>query len=291
MKQKLLLVGGNRHLINELFVKAGMLFEVLTSSTIYQDLKQHLQYYKPDALVYCMKLEKQEDISGVTKFATDTLKKENIPFIVVSDNSEYDYLCRIWGEQPNLKLTSALSIVKIQEELTAALNKAEGSLLGSGSANSPAGGSGGLDNALNLLDKMENSDDLWDDPLLDDLLNKRSRILVVDDSTIIHKTIKNYLENDYDISTAISGFAALRFLKTKEVDLILLDYEMPEMDGIEVLKAIRNNPATVHIPVIFLTGINDSNKIQKALALKPDGYLLKPINKEALLQKIKELVI
>lgn len=278
MKQKLLLVGGNRTLISEFFVKAGTSFEVLTAATIYQDLKQHLQYYKPDALVYCMKLEKQEDISGVTKFATDTLKKENIPFIVISDNSEYDYLCRIWGEQANLKIASALPIAKMQDEIKNAINNA--GLLGSGSAS--AGGSS--------LGKTQD-DDLWNDPLLDDLLNKRARVLVIDDSTIIHKTIKNYLERDYDISTAISGFAALRFLKTKEVDLILLDYEMPEMDGIEVLKAIRNNPATVHIPVVFLTGINDSGKIQKALALKPDGYLLKPINKDALLEKIKELII
>lgn len=288
MKQKLLLVGGNRHIISELFTKSNTLYEVITASTIYEDLKQHMNYFKPNALVYCMKLEKQEDISNVTKFVGDILKKSSIPFIVISDSSEYDYLCRVSGGQANSRIASTLPTVKILDELKSALNKTNEDSIGSGSSSLNIGG--GLNKALDMLDKLE-KDDLWDDLELDDLLNKRARILVIDDSTIIHKTIKNYLEKDYDISTAISGFAALRFLKTKEVDLILLDYEMPEMDGIEVLKAIRNNPSTVHIPVVFLTGINDASKIQKALALKPDGYLLKPINKDALIEKIKELVI
>ena len=118
----------------------------------------------------------------------------------------------------------------------------------------------------------------------------RPRILVVDDSTIIHKAIKSYVENVYDISTAISGAAALRFLQAKEVNAILLDYEMPEMDGTEVLTQIRSNPLTANIPVVFLTGVNDTSKIQKALKLKPNGYLLKPIDKNVLLDKLKEIL-
>lgn len=98
------------------------------------------------------------------------------------------------------------------------------------------------------------------------------------------------MENDYDVSSAISGMAALKFLNVKEVDLILLDYEMPEMSGPDVLKKLRENPMTADIPVVFLTGINDASKIQKALVLKPDGYLLKPVEKSMLMEKIKELL-
>ncbi len=65
---------------------------------------------------------------------------------------------------------------------------------------------------------------------------------------------------------------------------------MPDMNGAEVLKALRENPLTATIPVVFLTGVNDTAKIQKALRLKPNGYLLKPIDKNVLLSKIKEIL-
>ena len=118
----------------------------------------------------------------------------------------------------------------------------------------------------------------------------RPRILVVDDATIIHKTIKGYLDSRYEVATAISGKIALRFLKTKEVSLILLDYEMPDMNGPAVLEELRKDPYLSSIPVVFLTGINDTEKIKNALALKPQGYLLKPVDRESLLAKIREFV-
>ena len=82
----------------------------------------------------------------------------------------------------------------------------------------------------------------------------------------------------------------MRFLEAKEVSLILLDDEMPEMDGPAVLEELRADPYLTTIPVVFLTGINDVEKIKSALALKPQGYLLKPVEKESLLAKIRELI-
>lgn len=118
----------------------------------------------------------------------------------------------------------------------------------------------------------------------------RHRILVIDDATIVHKTIKGHLDAEYEVATAISGKVALRFLQAKEVSLILLDYEMPEMDGPAVLNKLREDPYLAQIPVVFLTGINDVEKIKNALALKPQGYLLKPVDKNALISKIHELI-
>jgi CheY-like chemotaxis protein len=118
----------------------------------------------------------------------------------------------------------------------------------------------------------------------------RHRVLIIDDATIVHKTIKSYLNSEYEVATAISGKVALRFLQTKEVSLILLDYEMPEMDGPTVLAKLRENPDFAKIPVIFLTGINDVEKIKNALALKPQGYLLKPVDRSALITKMHEIL-
>ena len=73
-------------------------------------------------------------------------------------------------------------------------------------------------------------------------------------------------------------------------NLILLDYEMPGENGPEVLEKLRANPITNQIPVIFLTGINDRKKIQQVLALKPQGYLLKPIDHDKLVEAIENTI-
>ena len=86
----------------------------------------------------------------------------------------------------------------------------------------------------------------------------------------------------------MSGKVALKFLETKSTDLILLDYEMPGDRGPDVLEKIRSNPATENIPVIFLTGVTERDKITEVLALKPQGYLLKPINMQRLLETVSE---
>ena len=65
---------------------------------------------------------------------------------------------------------------------------------------------------------------------------------------------------------------------------------MPLESGPDVLKKLRDNPTTQNIPVIFLTGISERDKIEKALALKPQGYLLKPIDHIKLLSTISKFV-
>ena len=82
----------------------------------------------------------------------------------------------------------------------------------------------------------------------------------------------------------------MRFMSKKHTDLVLVDYEMPEMRGPEVLEQIRSNRDTKNIPVIFLTGIADRDKIQQALALNPQGYILKPTDKKTLREKISAVL-
>lgn len=72
--------------------------------------------------------------------------------------------------------------------------------------------------------------------------------------------------------------------------MIILDYEMPGESGADVLKRIRDNDATSNLPVVFLTGITDKEKIKKVLSYKPQGYLLKPVEREKLLQIISNTI-
>lgn len=118
---------------------------------------------------------------------------------------------------------------------------------------------------------------------------RRKHILVVDDDVRILRLLKVHLQ-DYDVATAINGKLALKFLETKTTDLILLDYEMPVENGPEVLKKLRANAKTKDIPVIFLTGVADSDKVQEVLLMKPEGYLLKPINKAKLIETIQKFI-
>ena len=70
-------------------------------------------------------------------------------------------------------------------------------------------------------------------------------------------------------------------------DMVLLDYEMPNENGAEVLAKIRENANTANLPVVFLTGVTEKKKILEVLAMKPQGYLTKPIDMEKLSSTIK----
>ncbi len=116
-------------------------------------------------------------------------------------------------------------------------------------------------------------------------------ILAVDDSGIFLRSLKNMLEKDYDIVVANSGEAAINQAKKKSPDLILLDYEMPGWDGKKTFEEIRNDEALKDIPVVFLTAVSDKKHIAAVLALRPAGYLLKPIDHQRLFDTIEEALI
>ena len=120
---------------------------------------------------------------------------------------------------------------------------------------------------------------------------RRKRILVVDDDSEQLMNIKEQLEEFYDVGCVRSGAAAFKYLAKKKCDLILLDYLMPEMDGPEVLRNIQDTSDWADIPVIFLTGVTEKNKVIQTLAeLRPSGYLVKPSKKSEIVAKIIDIL-
>ena len=103
----------------------------------------------------------------------------------------------------------------------------------------------------------------------------RKKVLIVDDSLTIRQAMKQLLEEDYAVSVAESGVAAIRTITLDPPDLVLLDYEMPVCDGRQTLEMLRSEEAFADIPVIFLTGRRDTDTMIKVMPLKPAGYLLK----------------
>lgn len=115
-------------------------------------------------------------------------------------------------------------------------------------------------------------------------------VLIIDDNGILLRTAKEMLEEQFDVSIAPSCELALKAVKKKKPDIILLDYEMPIMNGIDTLKALREKKETREIPIIFLTGVADKSVVTEILSLKPDGYMLKPPNKQKLIDLIEKIL-
>ena len=109
----------------------------------------------------------------------------------------------------------------------------------------------------------------------DELGEIRRSILIVDDDPTMVRMIKYRLSEKYKIYMANSGMNAITLLVKNKVDLILLDYEMPVVDGSQVLEMIRSEPTTKDTPVIMLTAKDDKESVMKVLELKPEKYLLK----------------
>jgi len=115
-------------------------------------------------------------------------------------------------------------------------------------------------------------------------------ILVVDDDRLnlmlAYETLKEY----YSVSIVNSGAEALKFLTGKEVDLILLDIEMPGMNGIETLKNIKNEKKIAEIPVIFLTGLDDHKIEAQCIELGAQDYIIKPFYPPGMLVRIRRVL-
>lgn len=111
---------------------------------------------------------------------------------------------------------------------------------------------------------------------------EKKTILLVDDEPIILKTFYGFLAENYNVMLATSAKDAVAQMEKRVPDLILLDYQMPVMNGAQFLEFIRkaNWKNYSNVPVIFVTAATDKQTIKKCLNLYPQGYLIKPLGKE-----------
>lgn len=113
------------------------------------------------------------------------------------------------------------------------------------------------------------------------------RILIADDSAVARMVLSNELAaQGHEIVAATDGLEALAQARAQLPEVILLDVEMPGLDGFEVLAALRADPALADIPVVFLTGIDDSATAARGLAAGAHDYLRKPFEPVELLARV-----
>jgi len=119
----------------------------------------------------------------------------------------------------------------------------------------------------------------------------KEKILVVDDEKDIVELLQYNLEKEgYKISAVFSGEQCLENVKSELPDLILLDLMLPEIDGLDVCKFLKNNPQTSHIPIIMLTAKGEETDIVLGLELGADDYIIKPFKVRELLARVKAVL-
>ncbi|MGB3388648.1 MAG: PleD family two-component system response regulator [Pseudaminobacter sp.] len=118
-----------------------------------------------------------------------------------------------------------------------------------------------------------------------------ARILVVDDVPANVKLLEVRLLAEYfEVLTASNGADAIETCENGKVDVVLLDVMMPDMDGFEVCRRLKNDPATSHIPVVMITALDQTSDRIRGLEVGADDFLTKPVNDLQLMTRVKSLV-
>lgn len=267
MLKRILLTGQNSTMINDYLKHQTSTYKLKRSAPSKEALLSSLKAFRPHVIIISLKCSVKEDVEVFQVFK-DYAEYEDIPIIIVGNEED----CSVFNHCIWSKTTHTLLRPFNIKALTALLEKVCAYVDEPNYVEAP----------LPVPIIKEKS---VPKPIIRNHYGKY-RILVVDDDPRMLRAIKLQLENIYEVTLVTNGQNALQYLTLHEVDLILLDYIMPNEDGPTVLKAIRSIPAFQDIPAIFLTGVSDKDKVKKGLELAPQGYLLKPVSHGALLEKI-----
>lgn len=105
-----------------------------------------------------------------------------------------------------------------------------------------------------------------------------AHILIIDDNALVLRNMKVLLDERYSVSVAASATQAYMAMEKRKPNLILLDYDMPEINGRDLYVQLKANEEYKDIPIVFLTSAAEADIVQQLLSLRPAGYILKPVN-------------
>ncbi len=275
MRYRALLTGNNKMIINEFFTYMDSQFECISTSDRYDDIMGHLRYVRPDVFIYCLLKERPDDIKRFVNIEPQ-ITGRGIPLVIIGDFEDCDEFAKTAPLLDPLVLQKPITIQNIADAVINLL-KAKGN-------------NGHSEDEEVVPEPVQNVKSKPSPAERAKAEKRKNHILIVDDDSRVLRLLKSYLSGRYELATAINGKVAMKFLETKETDMVLLDYEMPTENGAAVLEKIRANEKLKDLPVVFLTGVTDKNKIREVLALRPQGYLLKPVDMEKLSSTIKGIL-
>ena len=115
-------------------------------------------------------------------------------------------------------------------------------------------------------------------------------ILIADDEPMNLEILKIMLMDDYEIKCVENGVECIKSIDERIPDLLLLDFSMPEMDGIEVCKILRSNEKTQNLPIIILSGFASEEHIKNGREAGVNDYVTKPFTQEEILKTVAEYI-
>lgn len=138
--------------------------------------------------------------------------------------------------------------------------------------------------AVNGMSEEDNSVVTEDNSL------QKATLLVVDDNHDMRRYIRSLLKKEYKLLEAENGVEAMKIIEKHQVDLIVSDLLMPEMDGLELLKRVKENLATSHIPFLILTAVHSEENEKKCYSIGVDEYLCKPFDADIFKYRIRNIL-
>lgn len=267
MTFKLLINARKSAIIKDIFIHAGTLFSCMSTSDCWEDIVAHIELFKPDVYIFFVDDFSKDFISQMSSIKKNPEYKE-LPIIIVGSEELCSNIVQTYPDlfdkaiKRPITTERLLAITKtflenkrLEEEERRAAEEREKA----------------------FSEAEQNA-------------NRKKHILIIDDDRNMLKLLKTALEEKYEVTVMASGKMARKYLETRTADLILLDYEMPGESGPEVLINIRKDNRLINIPVVFLTGISDKEKIKSVIMLNPQGYLLKPIDMERVFSTIEDII-
>ena len=262
-KYKILICGKQTSIIDDFFNHLSDDFDLLTTSFRYEDIVKHVSLFHPDVFILCLNGESKDDLNVMNELKR-IFTRESIFVFIAGSREDCDFFRNTVVYMAEESFEKPISVAAIRNRINDYMDEKKKKAIEEEKLQAE-------------LEKIKEQ-------------NRRKHVLVIDDDPIMLKVVKEHLHDNYDVATAINGKIAYKFLESKQTDIILLDYEMPGEDGPDVLINLRKRENLANTPIVFLTGVSDKDKITAALSLKPQGYLLKPIDKDKLIGTIEKFV-
>lgn len=285
MKYKVLINGRNNALVTDFIQHTEAFFDTLSTSGCWQDILGHFRVFGPDAYVCFIDPEYENTIGQINNLKTNAYYN-GAAIVLIGDadtcaqiEEKSRYTADVLIRRPVTPDNLVLRITRYFDDINEAKEKAKAKALERQAEEEAKQAAIEAKAADAVAKEMGAASDS----------GAKKHILIVDDDRTVLKMLKSALGDTYDVTTMINGVMVDKLLDTKRVDLMILDYEMPIETGAEIFRRVKKNPKAAHIPVCFLTGVSEREKIMEVMSLKPHGYLLKPIDMDMLSSTIRNL--
>lgn len=283
MKYRVLINGRNNALVTDFIQHTVAYFDTLSTSGCWQDIIGHFKVFDPQAYVCFVAPEYENTITQIENLKKDAAYNGAAIILIGDENTcaqievKARFLADVLVRRPVTPDNLVLRITRYFDDINEAKERAKARALARQAEEEARQAALEAKVADAVAKEIESQS------------GAKKHILIVDDDRTVLKMLKTALGETYEVTTMINGVMVDKLLDSKNVDLMILDYEMPIETGADIFRRVRKNPKGAHIPVVFLTGVSEREKIMEVMSLKPHGYLLKPIDMDMLSATIRNL--